>query len=60
MIKAPTLVIGGGPRSTIPGESLAAMDAEIPHTELLTIDAGHRIQSTRLAEFRDAVLRFLP
>ncbi|MFJ5992757.1 alpha/beta fold hydrolase [Lentzea sp. NPDC092896] len=59
-IKARTLVIGGGPRSTIPGERLAAMAAEIPHAELITIDAGHRIHSTRPEEFRDAVLRFLP
>ena len=59
-IKAPTLVIGGGPRSTIPGERLAAIAAEIPHAELITIDAGHRIHSTRPEEFRDAVLRFLP
>ncbi|NKE63234.1 alpha/beta hydrolase [Lentzea sp. PSKA42] len=58
-IKAPTLVIGGGPRSHVPAERLAEMAAEIRDAELITIDAGHRVHSTRPAEFRDAVLRFL-
>lgn len=58
-IKAPTLVISGGPRSHIPLERLEEVAAEIPHCDLLTIDAGHRIHSTRPTEFRDAVLSFL-
>jgi pimeloyl-ACP methyl ester carboxylesterase len=57
-IKAPTLVIGGA-RSHIPVERLAEVVAEIPHAELLTIDTGHRIHSTRPAEFENAVQRFL-
>jgi pimeloyl-ACP methyl ester carboxylesterase len=58
-IKAPTLVIGGGPRSHVPPERLAEVAGAIPNAELITIDAGHRIHSTRPAEFRDAVLKFL-
>ncbi|MDT7781730.1 MAG: hypothetical protein QOF58_149 [Pseudonocardiales bacterium] len=57
-IKAPTLVIGGS-RSHIPLARLEEVAAEIPHCDLLTLDAGHRIHSTRPAEFEDAVLRFL-
>lgn len=57
-IKAPTLVIAGR-RSHVPVERLAAVAAEIPRCELVTIDAGHRIHSTRPAEFSDAVQRFL-
>jgi pimeloyl-ACP methyl ester carboxylesterase len=58
-IKAPTLVIGGGPRSHVPPERLVEVACTIPDAELITIDAGHRIHSTRPAEFRDAVLEFL-
>ncbi|GGU75633.1 alpha/beta fold hydrolase [Lentzea flava] len=58
-IKAPTLVISGGPRSHVPLASLEELTAEIPHAELITINAGHRVHSTRPGEFRDAVLRFL-
>ncbi|MET9627770.1 alpha/beta hydrolase [Lentzea sp. NPDC006480] len=57
-IKAPTLLIGGS-RSHISLERLEEVAAEIPHCDLLTIDAGHRIHSTRPTEFQDAVLRFL-
>lgn len=58
-IKAPALVISGGPRSHVPLDSLAEVTAEVPKAELLTIPAGHRVHSTRPAEFRDTVLRFL-
>ncbi|HEX8864664.1 MAG TPA: alpha/beta hydrolase [Lentzea sp.] len=57
-IKAPTLVIGGT-RSTISLERLEEVAAEIPHCDLISIDTGHRIHSTRPEEFRDAVQRFL-
>ncbi|MEV6243948.1 alpha/beta hydrolase [Lentzea sp. NPDC051838] len=58
-IKAPTLVISGGRRSSIPLERLEEVAAEIPRCELMTIDAGHRVHSNRPEEFRDAVQRFL-
>ncbi|MFI6097527.1 alpha/beta fold hydrolase [Lentzea sp. NPDC051213] len=58
-IKAPTLVISGGSRSHVPVERLEDVAGEIPHAELITIDAGHRVHSTRPAEFRDVALRFL-
>lgn len=58
-ITAPTLVISGGPRSHVLPARLAELTAEIPHAELITIAAGHRVHSTRPDEFRDAVLQFL-
>lgn len=58
-IKAPTLVLGGGPRSHVPTQRLAEVTREIPHAELVTIKAGHRIHSKRPSQFRDVVLRFL-
>jgi pimeloyl-ACP methyl ester carboxylesterase len=58
-IKAPTLVIAGGPRSHVPLERLEEVAAEIPHCELITIGAGHHVHRARPAEFRETVLRFL-
>jgi pimeloyl-ACP methyl ester carboxylesterase len=58
-IKAPTLVISGGPRSHIPVERLEEVAAEIPRCDLITINAGHHVHGTRPEQFRDAVLRFL-
>ncbi|MGI5502080.1 alpha/beta fold hydrolase [Lentzea sp. CA-135723] len=58
-IEAPTLVVGGGPRSSVPGERLTELAATIPNADLVTIDAGHHVHGTRPEEFRDAVLRFL-
>ncbi|MDR7275154.1 alpha/beta fold hydrolase [Catenuloplanes atrovinosus] len=59
LITAPTLVIGGGPRSHVSAERLAALARALPDGRLLTIPAGHRVHSTAPAAFQDAVLPFL-
>lgn len=42
-ITAPTLLIGGGPRSHVPQDKLAEVAALIPACELVTIPAGHNV-----------------
>lgn len=58
-ITVPTLIVGGGPASHIPGDQLAAAASRIPDCTLLTIPAGHHIHTARPAEFSDAVLTWL-
>ena len=59
LITAPTLVIGGGPRSHVSPERLASLAAALPDGRLITIPAGHRVHSTRPVEFQEAVIPFL-
>ncbi|GAB7036409.1 MULTISPECIES: alpha/beta fold hydrolase [Catenuloplanes] len=58
-IVAPTLVIGGGPRSHVAAESLDGLVRALPDGRLVTIPAGHRVHSTAPAAFEAAVLPFL-
>jgi 3-oxoadipate enol-lactonase len=58
-ITAPTLLIGGGPASHIPQDKLAEAAARIPHCDLVTIPAGHRVHAERPAEFASVVLDWL-
>ena len=58
-ISAPTLIIGGGPTSSVPQDLLARAARLIPRCTLVTIDAGHRVHATRPGEFADAVLGWL-
>ncbi|MFI0896122.1 alpha/beta fold hydrolase [Streptomyces sp. NPDC020983] len=58
-ITAPTLVIGGGPRSHIPQDQLAEVAARIPGARLTTIPAGHMIHDDRLPDFLTATRSFL-
>jgi 3-oxoadipate enol-lactonase len=60
MITAPTLLIGGGPDSHVSQDKLAEAAARIPHSELVTIPAGHQVHVSRPAEFTRAVLSWLP
>ncbi|WNI33809.1 alpha/beta hydrolase [Streptomyces sp. ITFR-6] len=57
-ITAPTLVIGGGPRSHIDQEDLARMARRIPGGRLVTIDAGHLVHTERPEEFLAALRSF--
>ncbi|WP_327713018.1 alpha/beta hydrolase [Streptomyces sp. NBC_00464] len=57
-ITAPTLVIGGGPRSQIAQEDLAWMSGQIPGARLVTIDAGHLVHTERPEEFLAALRSF--
>jgi 3-oxoadipate enol-lactonase len=59
-ITAPTLIIGGGQESHIPQDRLAEAAARIPACDLITIPAGHNVHATRPAEFKAAVLTWLP
>lgn len=58
-IRAPALVLSGGPASHIPPARLAEVAAAIPDGRLVTIPAGHRIHSKALPRFTAAVLEFL-
>ncbi|MDN3024243.1 alpha/beta hydrolase [Streptomyces sp. S.PB5] len=58
-ITMPTLVIGGGPDSSIPQEQVAAVAERIPDARLVTIDAGHLVHETRPDDFLAAVEPFL-
>ncbi|MFI7576627.1 alpha/beta fold hydrolase [Micromonospora sp. NPDC049497] len=58
-VDVPTLVIGGGPDSTIPQHLLAEMVDRMPDATLVTIGGGHHVHANRPAEFVEAVDRFL-
>ncbi|WP_333734465.1 alpha/beta fold hydrolase, partial [Streptomyces sp. IBSBF 3010] len=57
-ITAPTLVVGGGPRSQIAQEDLARTARAIPGAEFVTIDAGHLVHTERPEEFLTALRSF--
>ncbi|MGP3634220.1 alpha/beta fold hydrolase [Streptomyces sp. 24-1644] len=57
-ITAPTLVIGGGPRSHIVQDHLAWMAEQIPGGRFVTIDAGHLVHTARPDEFLAALRSF--
>jgi 3-oxoadipate enol-lactonase len=58
-ITSPTLLIGGGPESSVSQDELAAAAARIPRCDLVTIPAGHFVHTARPAEFADVVLGWL-
>jgi pimeloyl-ACP methyl ester carboxylesterase len=59
-IKAPTLLVGGGPTSHIPQGELTEVAARIPDCRLVTVPAaGHAVHTTRPAEFLAEVEPFL-
>ncbi|HEX7353466.1 MAG TPA: alpha/beta hydrolase [Mycobacteriales bacterium] len=58
-LKIPTLVVAGGPTSTIPQDTLAAAAALVPKSSVVTIPVGHHVHSTRPDAFSDAVLTWL-
>ncbi len=58
-IAVPTLVIGGGPTSFVPQDSVAELAALLPHGRQVTIDAGHDIHHGRAVEFTRALREFL-
>ncbi|MFF8958326.1 alpha/beta fold hydrolase [Streptomyces sp. NPDC014894] len=57
-IEAPTLVIGGGPRSHVRQDRLARLAERIPGARMVTIDAGHLVHETRPEEFLAALREF--
>jgi pimeloyl-ACP methyl ester carboxylesterase len=58
-ITAPTLLVGGGPASSIPGDELAQVARLIPDCALVTIPAGHHVHAAQPEAFSDAVLGWL-
>jgi 3-oxoadipate enol-lactonase len=58
-ISAPTLLIGGGPDSSVPAEMLEAVAERIPRCELVEIPAGHYVHRGRPEEFLEVVLDWL-
>jgi pimeloyl-ACP methyl ester carboxylesterase len=59
LITAPTLLISGGPASHIPPCHLAEAARSIPHCDVVTIPAGHRVHSRRPEQFLAEVIPFL-
>jgi 3-oxoadipate enol-lactonase len=59
-ITAPTLVLGGGLRSPMPQEEVAAMARRIAGGRMVTIPCGHEIHRARPMDFADTVSGFLP
>jgi pimeloyl-ACP methyl ester carboxylesterase len=58
-ITAPTLVLGGGRRSFVPQEQVAALARSIAGGHLVTIPCGHEIHATRPSDFTATVGGFL-
>jgi pimeloyl-ACP methyl ester carboxylesterase len=58
-VRAPALLIAGGPDSHVDQGQLAEMATLIPDCELVTIPAGHLVHAVRPAEFTTAVSGFL-
>ena len=58
-IAVPTLIIAGGPASSIPQDWLSQVAALIPGCVLTTIPVGHRIHQNAPVEFLTAVSAFL-
>lgn len=54
-ITAPTLLIGGGPTSSIPQSLLVEVAHLVPVCTLVTIDAGHNIRQSQPKEFSDVI-----
>ena len=58
-ITARTLVIAGGPSSTVPQEYVADLVQALPDGRLVTIDAGHLVHATEPEAFIRALRAFL-
>jgi pimeloyl-ACP methyl ester carboxylesterase len=58
-ITVPTLVIAGGPRSTIPQQHVAELAGMLANGHLATIDAGHFVHATKPKEFLEHLIAFL-
>lgn len=58
-LAAPTLIVGGGPDSSIPQELLAEVAGLIPRAELVTIPVGHHVHEAGPEQFAQVVLEWV-
>ena len=58
-ITAPTLLVGGGPTSSIPQDLLVDVCRAVPDCTLVTIPVGHDVHESAPDAFADAVLDWL-
>ncbi|RZS43702.1 pimeloyl-ACP methyl ester carboxylesterase [Herbihabitans rhizosphaerae] len=58
-ITARTLVLDGGPTTTMDRALVLKVGEAIPGAKVITIDAGHHIHETKPDEFTEAVMPFL-
>jgi pimeloyl-ACP methyl ester carboxylesterase len=58
-IQAPTLVVGGGPRSFVPQQHVAELVDRLHDGRLTTIDGGHLVHESSPEEFTDELLAFI-
>ena len=55
----PTLVVGGGPSSFVPQDSVAELADLLSRGSLVTLDTGHEVHATAPADFLAAVRAWL-
>jgi pimeloyl-ACP methyl ester carboxylesterase len=58
-IAAPTLVIAGGPSSSVPQEHVAELVETLPDGRMVTVDSGHLVHAMEPDEFIRHLLAFL-
>ncbi|GAB3682028.1 alpha/beta hydrolase [Angustibacter aerolatus] len=58
-VRAPALVIGGGPTSHVPQEQVADLARALPDGHLMTIEAGHLVHDVEPERFVEVVETFL-
>jgi pimeloyl-ACP methyl ester carboxylesterase len=58
-ISSRTLVIAGGPTSTVPQEYVSDLARTLPDGKLITIHAGHLVHATKPGAFTEALQAFL-
>jgi len=58
-VRARTLVVAGGPSSTVPQEHVADLVRALPDGQLVTIDTGHLVHATNPEAFIRALHLFL-
>ncbi|MCX4554092.1 alpha/beta hydrolase [Streptomyces sp. NBC_01387] len=57
-IVAPTLLVTGGPDSSMPQDRIPDMAAKIPDSRMITIPVGHRVHELEPGQFSAAVSEF--
>lgn len=58
-VAAPTLVVAGGPTSSVPQDGIAELVAAIPDARTVTVDTGHLVHEHEPEQFAAHVRAFL-